>query len=67
MVNLVVEDNNAKTKVLEYKIDKNRMFIFYWDNKLTNYRIKYLIGKDQEGNKLYEENLEDINDIGINK
>lgn len=48
-------DGLAKT--LEYKLEDDRMFIFYWDEEVYDYKLKELRGVDKSGKVIYSKDL----------
>lgn len=45
------------TKTLEYKLDDDRMFIFYWNEDDYDYELKTLRGVDKAGKIIYNKDL----------
>lgn len=48
-------DGLAKT--LEYKLEDDRMFIFYWNEDVYDYKLKELRGVDKSGKVIYSKDL----------
>ncbi|MDP4089045.1 MAG: hypothetical protein Q8930_07215 [Bacillota bacterium] len=45
---------NGQNSTLKYNIDSNKMFIFYWDDKIHHYSYTALTGLNKDGQKVYE-------------
>jgi len=58
---LEVKEDDKNTK-LEYIVDDDKVFIFYWDKNLHDYKLINLIGIDEKNKVIYKESFEKIND-----
>lgn len=53
-ISLGTKENN---NLYNYDLDEKKMFIFCWNEEDFTSEVRYLMGKDKDGNIIYQEEI----------